>query len=428
MTRKITDRLVASLKLGDEVRDSEVQGFEVRVFKSGATYRVRSQKKNRWGKMLAAVIGPASVFSATRAREEARQRLAEHLTVEPPKAPPEDALIIAKVWEQHDRWLKAEGKSAKTREAYASARKSLSSEILNKPLRDLSEDQNLMEAEFNRVKRKSGESAAARDGRYVRTLYLYALRMLDTTLPARHPCVKIASRIRVKGSEKEQPVMGLNDLPRWWAAVKKLEPLRREFHLFSLLSGLRRDDLYWMRWDQVDVAGGFLHVPEPKGGERKAFDLVLSGPMIDCLMKAKAEGDRWLEKNGVERSPFNWVWPGRSQRTLDEDGNIAREEGHITNVRTDVKRGVFCYLHGCRRSYASIAADLGVTEDVIARLLNHGGQGVTRTYIKSHAMGTILRDSQHRISAAIMAALAGDTPEKRDVDDYVASFSDTAAG
>jgi integrase len=71
--------------------------------------------------------------------------------------------------------------------------------------------------------------------------------------------------------------MGAADLPAWWAQLQALSnPIRRELHLFMLLSGLRRNDVLTARWENFDDKRPSLRVPSPKGGEDRAFELPLS--------------------------------------------------------------------------------------------------------------------------------------------------------
>jgi hypothetical protein len=53
-------------------------------------------------------------------------------------------------------------------------------------------------------------------------------------------------------------------------------PIRREFHWCLLLSGSSPDALKRAKIEQVDFRARILHVPKPKGGEAKAFDIYLA--------------------------------------------------------------------------------------------------------------------------------------------------------
>lgn len=67
------------------------------------------------------------------------------------------------------------------------------------------------------------------------------------------------------------------DLPEWYAAACALDnPVRRDILLFGLFTGLRRGTLQEMRWEHVHWETKALLIPNPKGGEERAFILPLS--------------------------------------------------------------------------------------------------------------------------------------------------------
>jgi hypothetical protein len=52
-----------------------------------------------------------------------------------------------------------------------------------------------------------------------------------------------------------------------------------------LLTGMRRTASVEARIEHLDVERGCLRVPNPKGGESRAFDLPLSGTLIDLVRR-----------------------------------------------------------------------------------------------------------------------------------------------
>ncbi|MFX9042824.1 integrase, partial [Acinetobacter baumannii] len=60
----------------------------------------------------------------------------------------------------------------------------------------------------------------------------------------------------------------------------------REFHLFTLLSASRPTALKEARLEHLDLRRRVLHIPRPKGGADRAFDIPLSRQAINCLMRS----------------------------------------------------------------------------------------------------------------------------------------------
>ena len=61
--------------------------------------------------------------------------------------------------------------------------------------------------------------------------------------------------------------------------------------------------------------------------------------------------------------------------------------------------------HALRRAYATAATNAGVDEDIVGKLLNHGGKSITSHYIKTSYLGRMLAGAQEDISAHIVKAL-----------------------
>jgi integrase len=68
-------------------------------------------------------------------------------------------------------------------------------------------------------------------------------------------------------------------------------PARRDLHLFMLLTGMRRTATCQALAAHVDLQAAALHVPRPKGGEDRAFDVPLSTPLVDLLRHRLAENE-----------------------------------------------------------------------------------------------------------------------------------------
>lgn len=118
-------------------------------------------------------------------------------------------------------------------------------------------------------------------------------------------------------------------LPEWAAQVNAIRnSVRCDWYWFVLLTALRSLDARTLRWDEVNLTdkqawyvnaqgervslpAKSMHRPCPKGGERKAFTVPLSGPALEILKRRKAENP---ELFGDDQG---WVFP-----TRDKDGRV----------------------------------------------------------------------------------------------------------
>jgi site-specific recombinase XerD len=156
------------------------------------------------------------------------------------------------------------------------------------PLRELAADPILVadEIEVIRADRRkkgtrAGASAATSTARFIRTMFTFAQRR-DPTLVG-NPAAAVRS---VDPKRHDLPILHRADMAEWWDKVSKVKnDVERWALVFALLSGLRRDSLVKLRWEDVRtpiLKARALRVRSPKGGEERAFDLILHDPCLGC--------------------------------------------------------------------------------------------------------------------------------------------------
>jgi integrase len=164
-------------------------------------------------------------------------------------------------------------------------------------------------------------------------------------------------------------------------------PIRREFHLFLLLSGSRPDALKRAQISDIDFKARVLRIPKPKGGEAKAFDIPLSRAMILSLVRVLRYG-RVLHPT-QER---NWVFPADSA-----SGHLSE---HKENRKILAKWG-----NDLRQTYRTVAQAVGIADLDIHLLMNHSVAGVNAGYItRGKLLNNHLRWQQETISRRMLAA------------------------
>lgn len=380
---RLTDKFIeqlAPLPDGRErvVRDGMLAGFLIRVGKRKRSFEIRIEKSPRVCKHL----GEYPTLRADAAREKAQEIWNRHRRGEPIDGPTRDAMSIDAAWPLYRERLEQRGRAPRTVEGYVYALARMSDSVRSQPIRDLGMDPAIMLRETDRIRRDHGPTAAIATARFVRAVYRHAQRRDPTLLGNPVAAVEMTEERR-----DDLPVMSARELSEWWAQVQALpNPIRREAQLFGLLSGLRRNDLISLRWENLDVKRRALRIPRPKGGPKKAFDLVLSRAMLRCLWRARHAGRMLCPEQAVE-----FVFASRDSKT-----------GHIQGMTKDK---VCVSGHGLRRTLATLATHAGVDQNVVARLLNQAGSGITPHYIRTNALGAYLGASQESASAFLVAAL-----------------------
>lgn len=167
---------------------------------------------------------------------------------------------------------------------------------------------------------------------------------------------------RVKKPLVERRQEPIKDLPGFRRAfLDKATAQTRDIWLFALYSGLRLNDLVTMRWDHILPCRRRLHVPEPKGGPKRKFDLPLSRQMLAIL----------------DRQPrvCEWVWAD------NKGGKWVHRHGLRTTAMRDLPNPPSA--HRCRDTFATIASTsvVNVPSATLKYLLNHKSQDVTDGYV-----------------------------------------------
>ena len=129
----------------------------------------------------------------------------------------------------------------------------------------------------------------------------------------------------------------------------------------ALFTGMRRGELFRLKWEDIDFQLGFIHIKGPKGGKDQKI------PLNDAARSV-------LLKHPHLESPF--VFPGRkgAQRT-----DIRKQVDRIKK-RAGLPKD-FRPLHGLRHVYASILASSGrVDMYTLQKMLTHKSPAMTQRY------------------------------------------------
>jgi integrase len=155
------------------------------------------------------------------------------------------------------------------------------------------------------------------------------------------------------------------------------------------LTGLRRGEACGLRWREVDEQlGSSLRLEKTKTARSTR---PIGKPARDVLRSLP-------RTEGVE-----WVFPRG-------DGlNSAELKKPIAAIFRAAGLGGDAQSHALRRTFASVAADLGFGDATIAELLGHARRGVTeRHYVRRS--DPVMVAAADKVAGAIAAALAGGSP------------------
>ncbi|MES0020630.1 hypothetical protein [Mesorhizobium sp. M0036] len=141
-----------------------------------------------------------------------------------------------------------------------------------------------------------------------------------------------------------------------------------------------------------------LHIPKPKGGEVKAFDIPLSNAMIRCLVRVMRIGRALYAKQSRE-----WLFPAES------------ESGHIIEhkeKRSDLSK----WGNDLRQTFRTIAQTAGVAELDVHLLMNHSIPGVNAATSHATSCSAIICASSRNPSHVGCSRPVGQDRKKRSVE------------
>jgi site-specific recombinase XerD len=292
---------------------------------------------------------------------------------------------LKQAWERY-LWshLLRKGRSKKTIKGYRDHVERVFIGWLDTPLRELAADPAAVAEKHDDITRENGPYMANASIRTLRAIYNHA-RKTNKSLPFDNP----ADAIDWNNEERRATGMGPDDLKEWFIELAALDnPVRREFHLFTLLSGSRPTALQEIRLGYIDFRLRLLRIPSPKGGSKRAFDIALSRQMMLCLCRAIRFG-RVLYPSQSQ----DWVFPAHSA------------SGHIAEIRED-RDTLSKWGNDLRQSFRTMAVPARVSDFDAKLLMNHAILGVNEGYITRYKLlKNHLRREQQAISTSVFAAL-----------------------
>ncbi|HOI96698.1 MAG TPA: site-specific integrase [Syntrophobacter fumaroxidans] len=168
------------------------------------------------------------------------------------------------------------------------------------------------------------------------------------------------------------------------------EPNTQVAHLMkmAIFTGMRRGELFKLRWTDIDFDRGFISIRDPKGGSSQTIPLNESARGI-------------LVNHPRTDTPF--VFPGRKGAQRADINKTVNRIKKAAGLPKD-----FRPLHGLRHSFASSLASSGKVDlYTLQRLLTHKSPQMTQRY--SH-----LRDEALRRASNLAAELVEKAAKKKD--------------
>ena len=402
-TLRLNEKTLADLRLPvDQIQayywDTEVLGLGVVVGRNRKTFVARAWVKGKNHRVKIGVAGhvrpDGHQWNVTLARAEARKLLGKmaegiDLNAQPriergAAAAPASGPTFRDAYEAHLEKMRKRGRSAQTIATMKKEVEKYLADWLDRPIAEL------RGRELVKLHERIKASARPREGTnpnnergaplanrviaHVSACWNTLNKKLEGGLGTWNPA-KSVEKDRLTAKRER---IADADLPDWYARVQTMRnPIQRDGLLLALFTGLRSEDVRSIRFEHVNWSERSLRLPDPKGGIERAFKIPLSKTCLEILRRRQVEN-------------------AKSPVLLSGDGgyafptiNAAGEVGPISDLRQQVHDGKKHArfpaedVHTLRRTYESVAHEVGVSELDQHVLTNHAfsSHNVNATYI-----------------------------------------------
>ena len=434
---KLTEKTVAALPPPtDAIQayywDTDLKGFGVVVGRTKKTFVARHRVGN---KVVKTTIGAAGEphpdggpWNVAAARRRAWELLGEMAAGTDPNAarrPHADGPTLREALEFHiQRMERGENRRRKacSPRSIATTRGSVElhlAEYLDRPLVDLTADAitRVMERIEADTARRGGSNPDNPPGRAAANRIIANVSAIWRSYDRRYglPVVNPATRLQQAALKPRETRIPDAEFADWYAKVMRLEnPVRRDLQLVALFTAIRSDGVRNLRWEDVDFDAELIQVARAKGD--RPYSLPMGKTVRKILQRRKADN-----ATSPLLSPFGgdhgFVFPSLSRdmkrvipvaevkerhQLTHADGRAVRDEDGEP-VRVNTLPGI----HVSRRTFNSVAAEIGIDLETRETLMNHSGRGVNvKHYVQTERLDH-LRASAERIERALWERIKG---------------------
>ena len=365
-------------------RDSELTGFGLKVTGQNKIFIVERRVN---GKPKRVTIGTYGAWTPDNARNQAQQILAEMARGELPTEKKRQERVRGVTLRQaFQDYIQIRTLTPKTIKEYQRALELYVPDWADRPVTQITRHKVL--ERFQQLVTERGAATANAVMRGLRAILNFAQHHYGTEerpLLRENPVLTLSHTRAWKRIPRRQGHLRPADFGPWVASVRELDNATlRDYLLFLLFTGLRREEAASLTWEQVDLNNRMVTITNTKNHD--PLELPLPEFLVDLLTRRQEEA-------GQAGSPFVFSSSGAKgyvQEPRKALGAVAK------------KTGVTVTVHDLRRTFMTIADSLDISAYALKRLVNHRTDrgDVTAGYIVSGVER--LREPMERIAEEIL--------------------------
>ena len=363
--------------------DTETNGFNLRITGTG-TKSFSVHRRIKGGRPERITLGKFPALPLEEARKKALEVLSElaqgHSVAVQIRHQKGDDITLGKVFSDY-----LEARKNLKPSTIADMRAAINatfSDWLEKPVTRITP---AMVEQRHKERGQKSEARANLAMRYLRALLNFAQVKYAhdgiSILPS-NPVKKLSETRAWYRVERRQTILKAHELAPWFKAVLALpRPHVRDYLLFVLLTGLRKEEALGLKWEHVDIGNRTITILDPKNHHDHI--LPLSDYLQELLNQRKAE------------SSSEYIFSDANGRCITNF--------HYAHASIEKASGISFCIHDLRRTFATVAESLDIPAYALKRLLNHANNSdVTAGYIV--ATPERLREPMQKITDYLLKA------------------------
>ena len=370
--------------------DDKLVGFGCRVQPSGTKSYIVNYRAGDGGRKAPSrriVVGRHGRVTADQARRKAQELLGRVAGGDDPAGEREDARALPTLGEACDDYIETGSHLAvATVKSYRRYSNLYLGDWRSRLLDAISRKD--VEARFQLITERHGPVPAGQCLSFLRSVY-------------RRPCVDheslrnpvelwLAGGGRYHPKRRKRIPSPAEVLPKWRAGIDAVvrNPVHRDVFLFGLYTGMRRGEIFTLRWERVDLDFGLFRVDETKTGV--PLELPVTRQLGEILARRRAESD------AMHADLRDWVFPSITSAS----GHVVEPRAHYAAITR--AGGAKFWFHALRNAFISVAErELMLPRSLTKRLVNHARPSdVTEGYAADWTVDQ-LREPAQRIADRI---------------------------
>lgn len=402
-TKRTLEQIEPPTEKGERAtyKDNKINGLQLRVTASGS--KTFSVYKKFQGKPVRVTLGKFPDITTEQARKLAQKALADMAEGKNPNETEKHKKIEQVTLQAvFNNLIETRTYKDGTIKDYQQAIKTAFNDWKDKPLSSITEEK--IRKRFTE-RSKDAPTRAKNEMRVLKAVFNFAKGAYKTqegkSLFPDNP-VNILNHLRIlKPPKRKQTIIKKHQIKPWFDAVCMYDELideikistMRDYLIFTLLTGLRREEAARLSWENVDMLGKAIIITDTKNNDD--FELPLSDYLVEML-----------ERRSKQCNGLAYVFPSNGKT-----GHIINPNKAIDRVRE--QSGVHFTMHDLRRTFITVAESLDISQYTLKRLINHRTDSgdVTAGYIIADV--DRLREPMQRITDFILEQAGERASENR---------------